>query len=59
MYTRAKHYQALREEMVNLKKALQGVANFDDDFTGKDTDNISNSLWKVILQLQKEYRVDY
>ncbi|MFD4436627.1 hypothetical protein, partial [Bacillus safensis] len=27
MDTRAKHYQELREQMVDLKKALQGVAN--------------------------------
>ncbi|MBC3644500.1 DNA modification protein, partial [Bacillus pumilus] len=27
MDTRSKHYQELREQMVDLKKALQGVAN--------------------------------
>ncbi|ATP92917.1 transposase [Bacillus altitudinis] len=42
MDTRAKHYQALREEMVDLKKALQGVANLGDDFTGKGADNIKS-----------------
>ncbi|WP_310026433.1 hypothetical protein [Bacillus pumilus] len=33
MNARAKHYQELREQMVDLKKALQGVANLGDDFT--------------------------
>ncbi|WP_034323298.1 T7SS effector LXG polymorphic toxin [Bacillus zhangzhouensis] len=42
MDTRAKHYQALREEMVDLKKALQGVPNLGDDFTGKGADNIKS-----------------
>ncbi|MFE0615010.1 T7SS effector LXG polymorphic toxin, partial [Bacillus altitudinis] len=42
MDTRAKHYQALREEMFDLKKALQGVANLGDDFTGKGADNIKS-----------------
>ncbi|MEW6979431.1 T7SS effector LXG polymorphic toxin [Bacillus sp. SIMBA_154] len=42
MDTRAKHYQALREQMVDLKKALQGVANLGDDFTGKGADNIKS-----------------
>ncbi|MGM0816389.1 MAG: T7SS effector LXG polymorphic toxin [Bacillota bacterium] len=42
MDTRAKHYQALREEMTDLKKALQGVANLGDDFTGKGADNIKS-----------------
>ncbi|MGS0905644.1 ribonuclease YeeF family protein [Bacillus altitudinis] len=42
MDTRAKHYQELREEMVDLKKALQGVANLGDDFTGKGADNIKS-----------------
>ncbi|MGE6630637.1 ribonuclease YeeF family protein [Bacillus sp. NPDC077027] len=42
MDARAKHYQALREEMTDLKKALQGVANLGDDFTGKGADNIKN-----------------
>ncbi|MBC3644299.1 DNA modification protein, partial [Bacillus pumilus] len=27
MDARSKHYQELREQMVDLKKALQGVAN--------------------------------
>ncbi|WP_423231483.1 hypothetical protein, partial [Bacillus altitudinis] len=31
MDTRAKHYQELREQMIDLKKALQGVANLGDD----------------------------
>ncbi|UTV34479.1 hypothetical protein NM966_08550 [Bacillus altitudinis] len=35
MDTRAKSYQELREQMVDLKKALQGVANLGDDFTVK------------------------
>ncbi|MGN7329589.1 T7SS effector LXG polymorphic toxin, partial [Bacillus pumilus] len=30
------------EQMVDLKKALQGVANLGDDFTGKGADNIKN-----------------
>ncbi|WP_428004182.1 T7SS effector LXG polymorphic toxin [Bacillus altitudinis] len=42
MDTRAKHYQALREQMIDLKKALQGVANLGDDFTGKGADNIKS-----------------
>ncbi|MCY7492929.1 T7SS effector LXG polymorphic toxin, partial [Bacillus safensis] len=42
MDTRAKHYQELREQMVDLKKALQGVANLGGDFTGKGADNIKS-----------------
>ncbi|WP_234925090.1 ribonuclease YeeF family protein [Bacillus altitudinis] len=42
MDTRAKHYQELREQMIDLKKALQGVANLGDDFTGKGADNIKS-----------------
>ncbi|MGG0616501.1 T7SS effector LXG polymorphic toxin [Bacillus altitudinis] len=42
MDTRAKHYQELREQMLDLKKALQGVANLGDDFTGKGADNIKS-----------------
>nr|WP_144470718.1 T7SS effector LXG polymorphic toxin [Bacillus safensis] len=42
MDTRAKHYQELREQLVDLKKALQGVANLGDDFTGKGADNIKS-----------------
>ncbi|WP_411810403.1 T7SS effector LXG polymorphic toxin [Bacillus safensis] len=42
MDTRAKHYQELHEQMVDLKKALQGVANLGDDFTGKGADNIKS-----------------
>ncbi|UYO36035.1 T7SS effector LXG polymorphic toxin [Bacillus zhangzhouensis] len=42
MDTRAKHYQELREQMVDLKKALQGVANLGDDFTGKGADHIKS-----------------
>ncbi|MED1110804.1 T7SS effector LXG polymorphic toxin [Bacillus pumilus] len=42
MDARAKHYQELREQMVNLKKTLQGVANLGDDFTGKGADNIKS-----------------
>ncbi|MEH7761288.1 T7SS effector LXG polymorphic toxin, partial [Bacillus pumilus] len=34
--------QELREQMVDLKKALQGVANLGDDFTGKGADNIKS-----------------
>ncbi|MCY7436747.1 hypothetical protein MCY90_15285 [Bacillus pumilus] len=29
MDARAKHYQELREQMVDLKKALQGVAHYE------------------------------
>nr|WP_268878651.1 T7SS effector LXG polymorphic toxin [Bacillus altitudinis] len=42
MDTRAKHYQELREQMIDLKKALHGVANLGDDFTGKGADNIKS-----------------
>ncbi|VXB42532.1 LXG domain of WXG superfamily protein [Bacillus altitudinis] len=42
MDTRAKPYQELREQMVDLKKSLQGVANLGDDFTGKGADNIKS-----------------
>ncbi|WP_374955742.1 ribonuclease YeeF family protein [Bacillus sp. NMTD17] len=42
MDARAKHYQELREQMIDLKKALQGVANIGDDFTGKGADNIKS-----------------
>ncbi|MFJ5965954.1 ribonuclease YeeF family protein [Bacillus sp. NPDC093026] len=42
MEERAKHYQELREQMIDLKKALQGVANLGDDFTGKGADNIKS-----------------
>ncbi|MES1035718.1 ribonuclease YeeF family protein [Bacillus pumilus] len=42
MDARAKHYQELREQMVDLKKTLQGMANLGDDFTGKGADNIKN-----------------
>ena len=42
MDARAKHYQELREQMVDLKKALQGVSNLGDDFTGKGADNIKS-----------------
>nr|WP_285846123.1 T7SS effector LXG polymorphic toxin [Bacillus safensis] len=42
MDTRATHYQELREQMIDLKKALQGVANLGDDFTGKGADNIKS-----------------
>ncbi|WP_339207311.1 T7SS effector LXG polymorphic toxin [Bacillus sp. FSL W8-1143] len=42
MDARAKHYQELREQMVDLKKTLQGVANLGDDFTGKGADNIKS-----------------
>ncbi|WP_353855655.1 T7SS effector LXG polymorphic toxin [Bacillus sp. Bos-x628] len=42
MEERAKHYQELREQMVDLKHALQGVANLGDDFTGKGADNIKS-----------------
>ncbi|WP_276569546.1 ribonuclease YeeF family protein [Bacillus xiamenensis] len=42
MDIRSKHYQELREKMIDLKKALQGVANLGDDFTGKGADNIKS-----------------
>ena len=42
MDTRAKSYQELREQMIDLKKALQGVANLSDDFTVKGADNIKS-----------------
>ncbi|MGE6629193.1 ribonuclease YeeF family protein [Bacillus sp. NPDC077027] len=42
MDTRVKNYQELREQMMDLKKALQGVANLGDDFTGKGADNIKS-----------------
>nr|WP_260601895.1 T7SS effector LXG polymorphic toxin [Bacillus sp. SDF0016] len=42
MDTRATHYQELREQMIDLKKALQDVANLGDDFTGKGADNIKS-----------------
>ncbi|WP_428830654.1 ribonuclease YeeF family protein [Bacillus altitudinis] len=42
MDARANHYQELREQMIDLKKALQGVANLGDDFTGKGADNIKS-----------------
>ncbi|WP_417894463.1 ribonuclease YeeF family protein [Bacillus safensis] len=42
MDTRVKQYQELREQMIDLKKALQGVANLGDDFTGKGADNIKS-----------------
>ncbi|MEK4397822.1 T7SS effector LXG polymorphic toxin [Bacillus sp. FSL K6-2860] len=42
MDARAKHYQELREQMVDLKKALQGVSNLGDDFTGRGADNIKS-----------------
>uniref|UniRef100_UPI001C92BC70 T7SS effector LXG polymorphic toxin n=1 Tax=Bacillus pumilus TaxID=1408 RepID=UPI001C92BC70 len=37
---RSKAYEQLREEITDLKKALQGVANLGDEFTGKGADNI-------------------
>ncbi|HCE20461.1 MAG TPA: DNA-binding protein, partial [Enterococcus sp.] len=39
---RSKVYQKLREEITDLKKALQGVANLGDEFTGKGADNIKD-----------------
>uniref|UniRef100_UPI003703A22D ribonuclease YeeF family protein n=1 Tax=Bacillus pumilus TaxID=1408 RepID=UPI003703A22D len=42
MDARAKHYQEVREQMVDLKKTLQGMANLGDDFTGKGADNIKS-----------------
>ncbi|MFJ5965626.1 ribonuclease YeeF family protein [Bacillus sp. NPDC093026] len=42
MEERANHYQELREQMIDLKHALQGVANLGDDFTGKGADNIKS-----------------
>ncbi|MED1461594.1 T7SS effector LXG polymorphic toxin [Bacillus safensis] len=42
MDTRAKQYQELREQMVDLKKALEGVANLGDEFTGEGANNIKS-----------------
>ena len=39
---RSKAYEQLREEITDLKKALQGVANLGDEFTGKGADNIKS-----------------
>ncbi|WP_260857741.1 LXG domain-containing protein, partial [Bacillus pumilus] len=44
---RAKQYHEVGEEMVDLKKALEGVAKVGDDLSGKGGDNIKRFYKEV------------